>query len=254
MSEDRYAKYGAATGIVFVVLVVVGFLIVTPSPPDLDAPVDEWSSYFIDHQDAINTGVVLVSMSLFFFVWFLGSLTSALRVVAGSPRLPSIALGGGLLAVASLFIVLTCIAVAAHRPDEVSPELTRAFNDGAILAGVPGIAGLVALLGATALVILRGTLFPHWLGWLSGVAAVVQPLTFGVLYTDTGAFAADGVLGLFVPFALGILTVVALSIVLIQTTEELNRSVGLTDRVRGAVSGAAAGAQAGATGRKPPGP
>jgi hypothetical protein len=116
---------------------------------------------------------------------------------------------------------------------------------------VPGIAGLVALLGATALVILRGTLFPHWLGWLSGVAAVVQPLTFGVLYTDTGAFAADGVLGLFVPFALGILTVVALSIVLIQTTEELNRTVGLTDRVRGAVSGAAAGAQAGAQGRPP---
>jgi len=56
MNEDRYAKYGAATGIVFVVLVVIGFLIVTPSPPDLDAPVDEWSSYFTDHQDAINTG------------------------------------------------------------------------------------------------------------------------------------------------------------------------------------------------------
>jgi hypothetical protein len=251
MSEDRYAKYGAATGIVFVVLVVVGFLIVTPSPPDLDAPVDEWSSYFTDHQDAINTGVVLISVSLFFFIWFLGSLTSALRIAAGSPRLPSIAFGGGLVFAASLFIALTSVAIAAHRPDEVSPELTRALNDGGILAGVPGIAGLLALFGATALVILRGDLLPHWLGWLSGVAAVVQLLTFGVLYTDTGAFAADGVLGLFVPFTVGILTVLALSIVLIQTAEELNRSVGLTDRVRGAVTGAAAGAQAGAAGRPP---
>ena len=31
MNEDRYAKYGAATGIVFVILLVVGFLIVTPT-------------------------------------------------------------------------------------------------------------------------------------------------------------------------------------------------------------------------------
>ncbi len=251
MREDRYAKYGAATGIAFVVLLVIGFLIVTPSPPDLDAPVDEWSNYFTDHQDSINTGIVLVSVSLFFFLWFLGSVASALRVAAGNPRLPSIAFAGGLLFTASLFVALTCVAIAAHRPDEVSPELTRALNDGGILAGVPGIAGVGAFFGATALVILRGDLLPHWLGWLSGVAAAVQPLTFGVLYTDTGAFAADGVLGLFVPLTVGVLTVLALSIVLIQTAADLNRRVGLTDRVRGAVTGAAAGAQAGAAGRPP---
>jgi hypothetical protein len=243
MSEDRYAKYGAATGIVFVVLFVIGFLIITPSPPDLDAPVGDWSSYYTDHQDAINTALVLVSVSLFFFIWFLGSLASALRVAAGSPRLPSIAFGGGLVAVATFFIAITCLAVAAHRPDQVTPELTRALNDGSVLAGVPGIAGLGALYAATALVIVRSSLLPHWLGWLSAVAAAVQPLTFGVLYTDTGAFAADGVLGLFVPFAVAIITILALSIVLIQNAEELNRSVGLTDRVRGAVTGAAAGAQ-----------
>lgn len=251
MKEDRYAKYGAATGIAFVVLVIVGFLIVTPSPPDLDAPVDEWSNYFIDNQDSINTGVVLVSLSVFFFVWFLGSLTSGLRIAAGSPRLPSIALGGGLLFVATLLVTLTCVAISAHRPDEVSPELTRALNDGAVLAAVPGVAGAVAFFAATALVILRGDLFPQWLGWMSAVAAMVQPLTFGALYTDSGAFAADGALALFVPLTVGILTVLALSIVLIQTAEQLNRRVGLTDRVRGAVTGAAAGAQAGAAGRPP---
>ena len=59
---------------------------------------------------------MLVSVSLFFLIWFLGSLTSALRVAVGSPRLPSIALGGGLVAIASLFFALTCVAVAAYRP------------------------------------------------------------------------------------------------------------------------------------------
>ena len=251
MNEDRYAKYGASTGIVSVVLLVIGFLIVTPTPPDIDAPVNEWSTYFVDHKDAVNTALVLVSVSVFFFLWFLGSLTSALRVAAGGPRLPSIAFGGGLLAATFLFIAISAVAVAAHRPDEVSPELTRALTDVSLMAGVPAIAGFAALFGATALVILRSALLPQWLGWLCWVAAVVQPLTFGVLFTDSGAFAADGVLGLFVPFVAVIVAILALSIVLIQSADELNRNIGITDRVRGAVTGAASGAASGVQGRPP---
>jgi Ca2+/Na+ antiporter len=249
--EDRYARYGAATGIVFVVLLVVGLAIVTPEPPKLDASADEWATYFVDHKDAVNTGVVLATLALFFFIWFAGTLVSALRVAAGSPRLPTIAFGGAILATAAFFVGLTAFAAAAHRPDEVSPELTRALNDVFVLSGVPAIAGLSALFAATALVILRSDLLPGWVGWLAGVTAVAQPLTFGALYTDTGAFAGDGALGLFVPFLAGLATILVLSIVLVQTVDELNRKLGVTDRVRGAVTGAAAGAQAGPTGKRP---
>jgi hypothetical protein len=252
LREDRYAKYGASTGIVFVVLLVIGFLIVTPTPPDLDAPVGDWTTYYTDHQDAINTAVVIVAVSVFFFIWFLGTLVSALRVALGSPRLPAIAFAGGLIATASFLIVMTAVAVAAHRPDEISPELTRALNDASLLAGVPGIAGLAALFGAAGLAILRSSLMPDWLGWLSLVTAAAQLLTFGALFTDTGAFAADGVLALFIPFGVAIITVLALSIVLVQTVDELNRNIGITDRVRGAVTGAAAGAQTGVQTGKPP--
>jgi hypothetical protein len=168
--------------------------------------------------------------------------------------LPSIAFAGGIVFTATLFVLISLVAAAAYRPDEVSPELTRALNDVALMTGVPLIAGMLAFFGATAVVILRTTtLLPAWLGWLAGLAAVSQLLTFGVLFTKTGAFAADGVLGLFIPFGLGIVTVGALSIVLVQIAEELNRRIGLTDRVRGAVTGAAAGAQAGARGERPPG-
>ena len=250
--EDRYARYGAATGIAFVVLLVVAFIVMT-EPPDMDAPADEWALYFGDHQDSINTGVVLSTLALLFFVWFAGTLTSALRVASRSPRLPTIAFGGALLGTAAFFIGLTALAVAAHRPAEVSPEVTRALNDVFIFSGIPAIAGLVAFFGALALMILRTDLLPTWVGWLSGVAAVLQLLTFGTLYTDTGAFAGDGILGVFLPLIAGLGTILVLSIVLIQTVDELNRTLGITDRVRGAVTGAAAGAQAGATGKKPPG-
>ncbi len=253
MTEDRYARYGAATGIVFVVLLVVAFFIVTPKPPDLDAPADEFALYFDDHQDAINTAVLLGTLALLAFLWFVGTLVSALRVGTGSPRLPTIAFGGAIVAVTSGLAGLTAIAVAAHRPTEVTPEVTRMLNDTFVLAAVPGIAGVAALFGAIALMVFRSDLLPAWVGWLAGATAVVQLLGFGVLYTDTGAFAGDGALGFFVPFLAALATIAVLSIVLIQVVDELNRTLGLTDRVRGAVTGAAAGAQAGATGKKPPG-
>ncbi|MGH2957606.1 MAG: hypothetical protein ACRDL6_11505 [Solirubrobacterales bacterium] len=141
--------------------------------------------------------------------------------------------------------------MAAHRPTEVIPELTRAFNDGFVLAAVPAIAGVSALLAAAALTILRSELLPQWVGWLAAVTALLQPLTFGALYTDSGAFAGDGELALGVPFIAGLVTILALSIVLIQVVDDLNREVGLTDRVRGAVTGAASGAAAGAQGKPP---
>ena len=52
MNDDRYVEYGAATGILFVVLSLIGFAIVIPTPPDLNAPSQEWSSYFLAHHGA----------------------------------------------------------------------------------------------------------------------------------------------------------------------------------------------------------
>ena len=249
MKDDSYAKYGAATGLISVVLMLVGFLIVTPAPPDLDASAEEFSQYFIEEQDAIRAAVLIVTLGLFAFTWFLGSLSQTLRVTAGNPRLPSIAFAGGVLGVAFLGITLTGIATAAFRPDETSPEVTRAINDFALLVAGPASAGLAALFGATALVILRyrGGL-AEWLGWLCAVTAVSQLLTLGVIFTDEGAFAADGALGLIVPVLTFAVTVGALSVSIMRLPPE---GRGFMDRVSGAVTGAASGAAAGAAGKPP---
>ena len=248
MKDDRYAKYGAATGLISVILLIVGFLIVTPSPPDLNASAEEFSQYFIDEQDGIRAGVLIGSLGLFAFIWFLGSLAQTLRVTAGSPRLPSIAFAGGVVAVVLLGVTLTLIAAAAFRPEETSPELTRALNDVALLVAGPASAALAALFAATALVILRTGGLDEWLGWLCGVTAVAQLLPLGVIFTDEGAFAADGALGLIVPILSFMVAVAALSVSIMRLPPE---GRGFTERVTGAVSGAVAGAQAGAAGKPP---
>jgi hypothetical protein len=253
MNDDRYAQYGAATGMVFVVLTVIGFLIVTPTPPDLNAPAQEWSSYFLAHHRAVRAGLVIVSVGLFFFIWFLGSLSSLLRIATGNPRLPSIVFAGGILVAATFMIGIAAEAVAAYRPQGVDSVLTRGLNDIFVLVGVAAVPAAVAFFGAIAVVILRTGAFPAWLGWLTAATAVLQPLTFGTLFTKTGAFAGDGPLGLFIPVLSSVVTIFALSALFTawarQATQEGNPT--LTDRITGAVTGAAAGAAAGARGKPP---
>jgi hypothetical protein len=252
VNDDRYVEYGAATGILFVVLSIVGFAVVIPTPPDLNAPAQDWSSYFLAHHDAVRAGIVVLAVAMFGFIWFLGTLTSVLRIATGTPRLPSIAFAGGILGAASLMVGLGAEAVAAYRPQGVDPLITRALNDIFVLVGVAAIPAFAALFAATAVVILRTGAFPAWLGWLLAVAAAVQPLTFGALFTKSGAFAGDGALGLFVPLIISLVAIFALSALLTAWARDATREGNptLTDRIRGAVTGAAAGAAAGA--RRPP--
>jgi hypothetical protein len=252
MNDDRYVEYGAATGIVFVILSIIGFAIVLPTPPDLNAPAQDWASYFSSHHDAVRSSLVILAAAFFFYIWFLGTLTSVLRIATGTPRLPSIALIGGVLGGACLLTGASTEAVAAYRPQAVDPAITRALADIFVLTGVLAIPGFVAFFGATALVILRTGSFPAWLGWLLAVAAAVQPLTFGALFTKTGAFAGDGALALFVPFIAAMVAIFALSALITAWAREAAQtgSPSLTDRIRGAASGAVTGAAAGARGER----
>jgi hypothetical protein len=250
MNEDRYVEYGAATGIVFVILAVIGFAVVIPTPPDLNAPAQDWANYFVSHHNAVRAGVVILAAAFFFYIWFLGTLTSVLRIASGTPRLPSIALIGGVLAGACLLVGLSAEAVAAFRPQGADPLITRELADIFVMVGVAGIPAFTAFFAATAIVLLRSGAFPGWLGWLTAVAAVVQPLTFGTLFTKHGAFAGDGVLGLFVPFVVTMVAYLALSALITAWARDAVQTGGmsLTERIRGAATGAVTGAAAGALG------
>jgi hypothetical protein len=155
---------------------------------------------------------------------------------------------GGILGIASLMIGLAAEAVAAYRPQGVDPLIIRALNDIFVLVGVAAIPAFVAFFAASALVILRTGAFPPWLGWLLVVAAAVQPLTFGALFTKHGAFAGDGALGLFVPLIVSFVAIFALSALITAWARDATRAgtPTLTERIRGAVTGAATGAAAGA--------
>jgi hypothetical protein len=218
MNDDRFARYGAASGMLAVLLVVGSFLgFILPNAPDLDAPGTDWATYFTDHQSRIQVGVVVLGVGLFFFIWFLGSLRSALATAEGGEgRLASVAFGGGILAVATLLIAASAGAVAALRPEDLDPNTTRALNDLGAVAGGPGAAGFTALFAATAIVGYRYGAVPAPTAGLSALAAITQPLAYGVAVSDSGVFAADGVLGGFIPIITFVVAMLALSYALIR--------------------------------------
>jgi hypothetical protein len=125
MSDRDWERIGAATGALSVLLFIIGFAIF-PTAPDLNAPATEIQTYYADHQSGIQAALVLLTGALFFFIWFLGSLRSALRVAeGGTGRVSSIAFAGGVVSAAAFFVFITLFAGAALHPDEATPEVTR---------------------------------------------------------------------------------------------------------------------------------
>jgi hypothetical protein len=216
MREWDWERLGAATGALSVLLFIVGFGVI-PTPPDVDASAAEIHTYYVNEQGGIQAAMVLATVALFFFIWFLGSLRSALRTAeGGTGRVTSIAFGGGLVSAAALFVLITLIGGAALRPQETTPEVTSAINDLAVVSGAPAAAGLAALFAATAEIAIRRRAFPTWVGLVVALAALAQPFAIGTMLTDSGAFSGDGVLGLLLPVAAFGVAILAVSGSLVQ--------------------------------------
>jgi hypothetical protein len=216
MEHDRYSRYGAASGIVAVILILVGFGIGASGFPDLDAPADDWLAFVTDNQSQIQLGATIAAIGVFFLIWFLGSLRSALRVAeGGTGRLSSIAYGGGLVAAAALTLTLAAFEAAAFRTD-ASADIVRGLFDLSTVSAAPAMAGGTALFAATAIVGYRHRPFAAPVAGFAALAAIAQPLALGAGVTDTGAFSGEGLLGLWLPVATFGISVLALSGALIR--------------------------------------
>jgi hypothetical protein len=218
--SDRYARYAAATGIFFVVLVAIGFL-VQPKPPDANASASEVLTYVVDHHNALHVVQLIFAAALFFFIWFIGALRSCLGAAEGDAgRLATTAYGGGLIAATGLIVSLAFSATAALHPADNGPELTHALTDSAAMVLAVATPAVLVFFVGNSLSILRTGYLPAWLGWLGLVTAVFVALGLGNVFTDHGVFASDGVLGFLIGFLLFLIWFLAASIVLWRTLGE----------------------------------
>ena len=192
MKSPRFAPL---TGIVFVVLLILAFVVVEGETPDIDDSAQKITSFYHDDQGKHIAAVVLVALSTIFLTVFAVSLREFLRVPGGSDFWPTVALVGGAVAVAGFLVAAGIhLALIDGGDKNISPDAMVALNaiDADDFFGFATPLGIM-LLGAGGATLRAGAALPKWMGW----AAIVL---FVVFFTPVG-FAAFGLTGIWIIIA-----------------------------------------------------
>jgi hypothetical protein len=184
----RWDRYSPLAGIKAVVLWVIGIVILT-GPGHLGNDSSENPLVILGkykaHHAAIQWGVWFVMLGALAFLWFVGSLRSALYAAEGETgRLATLAGMGG--AVTSLCILLAHVPsfAAATTSDNLTAPTAKALILMDDVFFYAAEFSLAVFFFAVALAIFRFAVLPGWLGWVSlvfAVLAVIPPVGWAIV-------------------------------------------------------------------------
>jgi len=181
MLSGSWARYAPLAGILFVALLVASIIISGSTPETNDSTVKVVAEWKKNDSEQI-TGAILSALAIVPFLWFLGSLRSALRTAeGGTGRLSATAFAGGVVLAGFALVDSSIQFAVADSVGDVPPLVTQSlsvlYSD--FFFGFPVGVGVFAL--ATGLVILRSRAFPAWLGWtifILGIISFAGPIGF----------------------------------------------------------------------------
>jgi hypothetical protein len=168
MEDERWERYAAVGGVVFVVLNVIGALL-PGTPPAADDSAVKITKYFQDHTGAIEAAQIFLGVGVIGLLWWFGSLWRMMvRAEDGRPRMAVVALLG-LAAAAGLVLLSGALtSTTALRIDEVGGGSRFYYLLSGVIISTAGF-GIVAFLGAVCALNYRTKFMPQWttyLGWL----------------------------------------------------------------------------------------
>ena len=185
------------TGVLFVVLTVVSF-VVGGEPPDADDPVREVVAYWVDNDSEAMIGAVVEALAAVALIFFAASLYRAIRRGEGSGSLLAVAaFGGGVVAAAGIGVDAAIRFAAADLADDVAPGVIQTLNAMWSDFFFPMVIGIATLVLATSLSAFRTRVVPIWLAWIGLLICIA-------LFTPAG----------FVAFLVGGLWIIVVSVLL----------------------------------------
>jgi hypothetical protein len=160
-------------------------------------------AYFEDDRTGIQVSSAFLVLAVPFLVWFLATVAS-LAEPAGrrTRRTANLAFACGAVAAGVFLTDVAALMVGALRPANMaaSPELAQALHDYSWVAPAVSAPLFAVMLAALATLALSERWhWPRWLGQAGVVAAAAYLMRTGGMFTDQGAWAADGLLGFWVP-------------------------------------------------------
>src|SRR2546430_2554152 len=190
MDDVKWERYGAASGVLFVILALVASFLPGESPPAVDDSARDIAKYFHGHSGAIQAGAFLFGLAAIAFLWFLGSLWSRLRRPEETRRLATIAAGGGVVTIVLVLVGFAMNATISLRLTSLGLLGARVFYTLSTVVIAMASFSLAVLVIATSVAAIRAKVFPVWLGWAGAVLGLVWVVAgLGVSTDNSGIFA-----------------------------------------------------------------
>jgi hypothetical protein len=208
MSDQAWERLGALSGVAAAILFGVSFVIfLGTSPagevPDLANAQTEAAGYLSDNQSELKVQVLLNSIAIVLFLWFLGSLWSRLRAAEGGPaRVSAIASAGGIAGAVAVLMGFVFEAAAVVDVNALAEEDVGVLYVLAAMSIGLGASAFTVFFLAAGKVILKHGALPSVIGLLAFIAAAASAVGFVSIFVDDGIFnPATGAFGFWVRFA-----------------------------------------------------
>jgi len=190
MTSMNWERYSRATGIGFVVLFIVAFIIYG-SPPKVSDPTNEIVSFYDGDRGRVLTAMIIFGIAFLMLVWFIGTIANILRE-AGEGRLAAttIAMGAvfvGVQAVTGAIAGGLALNIASAGDAGVIQGLNTLVATADVISAYP-LAGLIA---AASIALWRSQIMASWYGYLGLLAAVLVVL-HGTNWATSGFWAPTG--------------------------------------------------------------
>ena len=175
MLSGSWARYAPLSGLVAVALLVVAIVVTGFDSVDSNDSTQKVVDFWTDNDGEQVAGAFIGALATVPFLWFLGSLRSALRTAeGGTGRLSAIAYAGGIVLATTAAVDASIQFAVAESVGDVPPGVTQTlsvlYSD--FFLGFP--VGVGTLLLAAGLAILRTKVLPVWLGWVAFVLGIVS--------------------------------------------------------------------------------
>jgi hypothetical protein len=182
MVFDRWARWTPLTGVLFVVLVLVGGPVLAQSAPGATASSASVISFYSAHRGRERAGAVVIALAFVAFLFFAATLRSRFRRTPGQEGLSALILAAATVLVvgqsADAGITYAITEAPARLSASAAQVLNLLQNDLVVTSAI----GFLSFGLAAGITIIRGADLPTWLG--------IAAMLIGVLFLTPLEFVA----------------------------------------------------------------
>lgn len=169
---DRKAWLAPLAGILFIVVLIVGFSISGEPPDPTEKSAQEIVDFYVDNKSTVIISSIMEAIAGALFIFFGGYLFRTLRA-AGGEATAIVTLAGTVAFALGLALDGTINMALAETSEDLDPSAVQALSALWHNDFLPFSMGLFVFLVGFGVAIVRYRVLPKWIGW----AAIVASLT-----------------------------------------------------------------------------